>query len=805
MARLTYRKRINAYIQQTAIFFIFADIIIYTAVLSSIFHIWPLIETWILTGEYYLMTKKVILNPNYKNALWLYKIISTLAVTSVLAYCLIIPRNIIKKLIERTIDPSKNLQNIAKSTQLPPWPFNKESFSIVLGELQDRDGSRLPNENNPTGKPKWLIQNLTAMVTGYLITGGIGSGKTAAFAKPVLDQLIQHERMVKVKQKKPDGTIKIVEEPYRWSGLVTDEKGDFCMELKEICKKYGRLKDVIELTPEGYWKWNAIFNPGMKPHAVAFALGKLLHRFNKGQQGNDPFWIQAPKEILLDLITLMNDCQDYYGISDFLNLIIDTDQQKTDSEFALEKFDGTDYHKEVLQRHKRLMNRISTAKDAQGGTSQTYMSLVACAKAGLAHFQFPEIRDTFSPSAEDYFTDPCCPWPRRIPDNATEKTQFDFEHERGLRVPKPNVFTNFDTHLDYGTLVALNMPKTQHQDSAILIQIMLKANWQTSVMRRDVKNLDGSLLIPKRFGKDIGYCPTFIMADECQESVDPEDQNFMAQCRSKLACCMWLTQSHDSIIAAMGQGKKKDADTFFSNTMTHIYFRQSNLESMQIIEKEVGTKLVIKTGLSTSEGGQNSELKFLAGDIVHESIGVSETVNTSVEEKPFFKIEQMSTLQNFTAIVLPSNGDSRMESTICYMQPLFLFEQEGVKRGTPHDEWPEKFRTCNDLEHIPQNTEWKGWKSADPVTTAARSHSGFISEALIGESYADKIQARDDAIRQLIPLYKQTEILTVLAKLRQDAATPEQLYLHSAPSEEERSREAEEIMASASAFFGKGS
>jgi hypothetical protein len=69
---------------------------------------------------------------------------------------------------------------------LPAWPYNRESFAVILGELQDRDGSRVPSERAPDVKPRWLILPELALYTGVFVTGGIGSGKTSAVAYPAL-------------------------------------------------------------------------------------------------------------------------------------------------------------------------------------------------------------------------------------------------------------------------------------------------------------------------------------------------------------------------------------------------------------------------------------------------------------------------------------------------------------------------------------------------------------------------------------------------------------------------------------------
>jgi hypothetical protein len=79
---------------------------------------------------------------------------------------------------------------------LPSWPYSRESFTLVLGELQDRIGTRVPSDRSPNLKPRWLTLPELALYTGVLVTGGIGSGKTSAVAYPALKQLLGFRRPV---------------------------------------------------------------------------------------------------------------------------------------------------------------------------------------------------------------------------------------------------------------------------------------------------------------------------------------------------------------------------------------------------------------------------------------------------------------------------------------------------------------------------------------------------------------------------------------------------------------------------------
>jgi hypothetical protein len=184
----------------------------------------------------------------------------------------------------------------------------------------------------------------------------------------------------------------------------------------------------------------------------------------------------------------------------------------------------------------------------------------------------------------------------------------------------------------------------------LLAQVALKSQWQDAVLRREAIGPDGTLLLPPRFGESIGYCPTFMMADEAQQSATPRDAEFKAVCRSKRASLWELTQSHGSIKGAFGPTNAAHAATYFQNSMTHIYLRQSDLDSMKTIQEECGKKLVQRTSLAITEGGTSSELSYVQGQIVHQGLGISSTKTVATEEKPFVEIDELKQFPNNVAL-----------------------------------------------------------------------------------------------------------------------------------------------------------
>ena len=625
-------------------------------------------------------------NPAYAGAGSFYKVFVATTFLLTAAWVLSSVRTFLRFTLTRTGRELQRRDPAAQKLPLPAWPYSRESFALILGELQDRDGTRVPNERSPGLKPRWLTLPELSLYTGVFVSGGIGSGKTSAVAYPALRQLLGFRRPVRVRGR--DGTVR--EEEWKFSGLVLDEKGDFTRAADQYAAEWGRADDIIRIAPGGRWIWNVIYNPNIPTWAVAYQLGWILKKFNKGASGGDPFWEQAPKELVTEYLGLLDDAEGYYTLFDYLETLIDDSKQDALHHKALARH-GRDPDKieEIERRWKAIDRRRNEMSVNLRG------ALEACAKAGIDMFRYPELRRTFCPTREEY---------------------FELDASGQFYRPRANVFVGFDQVLDYGKIVGLEMPKQIYFDAAIFVQVCLKSQWQDSILRREGIGSDGKLLAPPRFGEKVGYCPTFLFADEAQQSATPKDAEFKAVCRSKRASMWELTQSHGSIKGAFGPQKAADANTYFQNSMTHIYLRQSDPDSMKIIQEECGKKLVQKTSLAITEGGSSSELSYVQGGIVHQGIGVSATKTVATEEKPFVELDELKALPNNVAVVLASNGDRTLPASMTYLRPLWVFRKHPtLPIETPWLDWPPELRATYDLDSIPQELSWGGWDMTEPL------------------------------------------------------------------------------------------
>jgi hypothetical protein len=165
--------------------------------------------------------------------------------------------------------------------------------------------------------------------------------------------------------------------------------------------------------------------------------------------------------------------------------------------------------------------------------------------------------------------------------------------------------------------------------------------------------------------------------------------------------------------------------------MTHIYLRQSDLDSMKHIQEQLGKKIVQKTTLSISEGGSSSALDYFEGAMVHDGLNLSATKTVATEEKPFMELEELKALPNNVAVITPSNGERTLPATIAYLRPLWVFAKyTQLKYETSWFDWPEKERASFDLSNIPQEHKWDRWKAvAEEETVDADSRLGrFVQD-----------------------------------------------------------------------------
>ena len=137
-------------------------------------------------------------------------------------------------------------------TCLKPRPVEKvsiASFQAASGLLRETNDFLLgltgvEDWKSASGNQRWFLVPEKAMFTNLFALGGIGSGKTAAVLKPLLEQALfkfPHDAEKKVGLLVIDGT-----------------KGSLTEHVFERALLAGRANDVVEIKPGGKWSYNPV-------------------------------------------------------------------------------------------------------------------------------------------------------------------------------------------------------------------------------------------------------------------------------------------------------------------------------------------------------------------------------------------------------------------------------------------------------------------------------------------------------------------------------------------------------------------
>ena len=188
--------------------------------------------------------------------------------------------------------------------QLPPWPLSEDDDGpgLVIGE------KHYPVDLKEHHHPTWCVMPEKGLYTGLAIFGAIGTGKTSSCMYPFVRQLLtwQHNDSEK-----------------RVAGLVLEVKGDFCYDVQEMLKEYGRLDDYMEIgTGEDSKRWNPMNCPWLDTYSLAYSLASIVNQLFGA--GKDPFWQQAYTNVIRWIIQAYRVFPDpWFTFHDIYNCMIE--------------------------------------------------------------------------------------------------------------------------------------------------------------------------------------------------------------------------------------------------------------------------------------------------------------------------------------------------------------------------------------------------------------------------------------------------------------------------------------------------
>ncbi len=463
-------------------------------------------------------------------------------------------------------------------------PYNNQ-LQLYIGETLNKEPIYLPEKS--------LFQNI-------LITGTIGTGKTSSAMYPFTEQFISYKNKLPM--------------------LILDVKGNYYLKVKELCKKYNRMQDLIVLELGGAFCYNPLHKPNLKPSVLADRLKDILLLFSPNN--SESYWIDKAHQILTESIKLCRLYNNGYVTFEEIHKLITTEN----------------YYKEKITI---LRNQFLNGKFNNSDIYNLYSALNFFEKEffsldlrtiSILKSEITRITNCFVSDYSVYNT--FCP--------PIEKLNF----------------LGFEDVLSSGKIVVLNLNIAEFKNLSKIIAAYLKLDFQTEVMNRLANCANTS------------FSPAIFISDEYSEYVTSSDSQFFSQSREAKCINIVATQSYTSLLNTLNN--QYAVQVIIQNLVNKLWFRTDDMFTIENAQKQIGKEDKQKTSKSISENARQTDYSYFSNSLNSTNSSISESINTYLQTDFIFDTKFFTQeLENFTCLSFLSDGDKIMSPQKIKLKPYF--------------------------------------------------------------------------------------------------------------------------------------
>lgn len=311
--------------------------------------------------------------------------------------------------------------------KIPPYPYDEDKLQLIIGLKHNK--LNLEKVKNPT----WVKIDERGLYQNILVSGTIGTGKTASVMYPLTKQIMFY--------KNQDLDLKA-------GMLILDVKGNFYKQVLDFAKESGREDDIIIIELSGQTKYNPLHKPHIKPLVLANRIKVVLNLFT-GKSATDGYWIDKAELLIAECIKLCRLYNDGYVSFAEIN--------------------------KLVNNRTYLVNRITMLVEDQDIMTDEELEM------------FDTCRDYF----ENEYTNLAENTLSVIQSVVTQMTQFfytDPEVRNSFCAPVEELsFLGFKEVIDKGKIVILKMNIAQYRNLAKTVAAYMKLDFQDEVLQRLVR------------------------------------------------------------------------------------------------------------------------------------------------------------------------------------------------------------------------------------------------------------------------------------------------------------------------------
>ena len=477
-----------------------------------------------------------------------------------------------------------------KSSQVAKIDF--DNLQLLVGKNKANEKIYIPE--------KGLYQNM-------IITGTIGSGKTSSAMYPFTKQLIYY--------KNNNINEKI-------GMLILDVKGNYQYQVKEFCKQFNRLDDLVIIELGGKYKYNPLNKPNLKASILANRLKTILLLFS--ENNSESYWLDKAEQILehsIKLCRLYND--NYVNFSEIHKLITNSSYYQQKQELLKQKFFHNDFNE---QQCYDLLTSTTFFENEFYKLDQRTMSILKSEITRITNCFISDysVMHTFNP----------------------EKNEENFY---GL-----------SEILKKGKIVVLNMNISEYKNLSKIIAAYLKLDFQTEVLSTLAKN-------------EIKRTVAFI-SDEYHEYVTNTDADFFAQSREAKCINIVATQSYTSLLKTLND--EATVKVILQNLINKIWLRTDDAFTIEEAQKQIGKEDKEKYSRSISENAKETVYNYFTQTLNSKNSSITESLNSVIQhdfiyDSNFFTQQ----LDTFNCLSFLSTGTSILPPEKLELIPYFKNEE----------------------------------------------------------------------------------------------------------------------------------
>lgn len=346
--------------------------------------------------------------------------------------------------------------------------------------------------------PEWSVIPWRSLVTGLLVLGATGSGKTSFVLRPSVFKLFHHHTQP--------------------GGLVMDTKASLVEPLLAEMELAGRSADLLRVGPDQPTRWNPLHMPLSSPATISDALLTCVENVNGAPYSSESRWIRNGAAHLVEgaigLLRLTANYVTASAVREFLSLLMSLTA-------------GSDTPGEAVSDGLKTMFASSTAPTDRKEEYDHYSGLLISRMSEDEKFRAIYISELLS---------------LLVPLTSPFASQKFNAAEADLDMP------GWVEAINRGLVVSLDCNSRVAPGLSVVLGMLLKLGFQDAMLAR-LDWVRKGLCNSDRF--------MVLCVDEYQTLCSPGDADYLALCRESKAITVFLTQGFPSIQQRLGEDRSK--------------------------------------------------------------------------------------------------------------------------------------------------------------------------------------------------------------------------------------------------------